>query len=160
MLLIVRQNIWQQQVIVMVGPCAYCWVFIYRSLSSENASGQLTHCLTSQIADSEQCVTVRQPKRFTTILSRLSANVGSLKRQHAFSFGKLPAVICNARHWTASSDVECCLVRLVGLCQAGHAYSDDSYNTRALTWSSNFNAMLIVTPSRLYFLNSVNSFSC
>jgi len=54
-------------------------------------------------------------------LPRWWNNEVSLNRQHAPSYGMLSALIYSARRWMFSSDVVCCLVRLV--CQAGHAYS-------------------------------------
>jgi len=111
-------------------------------------------------------------------LRRRSASVGKSNKRQASSYGMLPTMIWRARRWTFSSVLDCSFVRLV--CQAGHPYSRIGQTTVwkkyaisslttparfnffknqiclaaldaiALTWSSHFNAALMVTPNSFY----------
>ena len=174
MLLINVYSVWNKWVFETVGPSAYTVGYLF--LDRNRPVNKSSHCSGEwRMCDCEtNCLNSLLHR-----LSRLSDNEVSLNRQHASSYGMLPAIICSARRWMFSSDVVCCFVRLV--CQAGHAYSKTgqmtvkkkysksclwtparfnffknpsrlaAFDVMALLWSSHFIvAFTVVTPSSLY----------
>ena len=116
MLLIIGYSVWNKWVFKTVRACTVGYLF----LGCNRPVNESSRCAGNRQWRMCDCET----NCLNSLLHRLSClsdNKVSLNRQHASSYGMLPAIICSVRRWMFPSDVVCCFVRLV--CQAGHAYS-------------------------------------